>query len=88
MTNDEQLSGWLGLAPFLDFGLRDFPSDIPKNYQITQYDRPSTANGFVEFEFSGTGFQPVQFDSQDACPTKRAGGVFIVACRRRATVLH
>jgi aspartyl-tRNA(Asn)/glutamyl-tRNA(Gln) amidotransferase subunit B len=26
---------------------------MPKNYQITQYDQPSTANGHVEFEFNG-----------------------------------
>jgi aspartyl-tRNA(Asn)/glutamyl-tRNA(Gln) amidotransferase subunit B len=26
---------------------------MPKNYQLTQYDRPSTANGWVEFEFNG-----------------------------------
>ena len=26
---------------------------MPKNYQITQYDKPSTANGFVDFEFNG-----------------------------------
>jgi len=26
---------------------------MPKNYQITQYDKPSTANGLVEFEFNG-----------------------------------
>jgi aspartyl-tRNA(Asn)/glutamyl-tRNA(Gln) amidotransferase subunit B len=26
---------------------------MPKNYQITQYDKPSTINGFVEFEFKG-----------------------------------
>ncbi len=30
-----------------------FYPDAPKNYQLTQYDRPSTANGFVEFEFQG-----------------------------------
>jgi aspartyl-tRNA(Asn)/glutamyl-tRNA(Gln) amidotransferase subunit B len=30
-----------------------FYPDMPKNYQLTQYDRPSTANGYVEFEFNG-----------------------------------
>ena len=31
-----------------------FYPDMPKNYQLTQYDRPSTANGFVDFEFNGS----------------------------------
>jgi aspartyl-tRNA(Asn)/glutamyl-tRNA(Gln) amidotransferase subunit B len=30
-----------------------FYPDAPKNYQLTQYDKPSTQNGFVEFEFDG-----------------------------------
>jgi aspartyl-tRNA(Asn)/glutamyl-tRNA(Gln) amidotransferase subunit B len=32
-----------------------FYPDAPKNYQLTQYDKPSTQNGFVDFEFSGAG---------------------------------
>ena len=30
-----------------------FYPDMPKNYQITQYDKPSTRSGWVEFEFQG-----------------------------------
>ncbi|MDX1951972.1 MAG: Asp-tRNA(Asn)/Glu-tRNA(Gln) amidotransferase subunit GatB [Verrucomicrobiota bacterium] len=28
-----------------------FYPDAPKNYQVTQFDKPSTENGFVDFEF-------------------------------------
>ncbi|MBI5799197.1 MAG: Asp-tRNA(Asn)/Glu-tRNA(Gln) amidotransferase subunit GatB [Verrucomicrobia bacterium] len=32
-----------------------FYPDASKNYQLTQYDQPSTAHGHVDFEFSGPG---------------------------------
>ncbi|HTI69156.1 MAG TPA: Asp-tRNA(Asn)/Glu-tRNA(Gln) amidotransferase subunit GatB [Candidatus Limnocylindria bacterium] len=32
-----------------------FYPDSPKNFQVTQYDRPSTKNGFLDFEFNGEG---------------------------------
>lgn len=31
-----------------------FYPDAPKNYQVTQYDKPSTEHGYVDFEFQGT----------------------------------
>ena len=31
-----------------------FYPDMPKNYQVTQFDKPSTLGGYVEFEFAGS----------------------------------
>ncbi len=30
-----------------------FYPDAPKNYQVTQYDKPSTQSGYVDFEYAG-----------------------------------
>jgi aspartyl-tRNA(Asn)/glutamyl-tRNA(Gln) amidotransferase subunit B len=42
------------VSPYAKFDRKNyFYPDMPKNYQITQYDKPSTLNGQVEFEFNG-----------------------------------
>jgi len=51
------LTGYLLNCTVTDYAKFDrknyFYPDMPKNYQITQYDRPTTSNGWVEFEFQG-----------------------------------
>ncbi|MGV3772704.1 MAG: Asp-tRNA(Asn)/Glu-tRNA(Gln) amidotransferase subunit GatB, partial [Verrucomicrobiales bacterium] len=52
------LTGFLlncSICRFVKFDRKNyFYPDAPKNYQVTQFDKPSTANGFVEFEFQGS----------------------------------
>ena len=62
VANDEAmrltaLTGYLlncTISPYAKFDRKNyFYPDASKNYQITQYDKPSTAGGYVEFEFNG-----------------------------------
>ncbi|MGH9647235.1 MAG: Asp-tRNA(Asn)/Glu-tRNA(Gln) amidotransferase subunit GatB, partial [Bryobacteraceae bacterium] len=49
------LTGYLlncTVSPYAKFDRKNyFYPDMPKNYQITQYDKPSTSSGYVDFEF-------------------------------------
>jgi aspartyl-tRNA(Asn)/glutamyl-tRNA(Gln) amidotransferase subunit B len=62
VANDEALrltalTGLLlncSITPYAKFDRKNyFYPDMPKNYQITQYDRPSTSSGYVDFECNG-----------------------------------
>src|SRR5512133_1456587 len=48
------------IPPYAKFDRKNyFYPDVAKNYQVTQYDKPSTANGYLDFEFEG-GLQRVR----------------------------
>jgi aspartyl-tRNA(Asn)/glutamyl-tRNA(Gln) amidotransferase subunit B len=63
VANDEALrltvlTGYLlncSISEYAKFDRKNyFYPDMPKNYQVTQYDQPSTKGGHVEFEFGGS----------------------------------